>query len=75
MGEVNWKKLKSYLCPLPNCGASLKQIDSIHVCTNDNCDYKISDERLGEITVIRHRKLDPPDFIQELRNQEELNNL
>lgn len=76
----NWKLLKDYRCPLPGCGASLQQFNnpnftqnSIHKCTE--CEFQITDHRLCAITVVRHRKLEPPDFIQELRNQEDLNNL
>lgn len=82
MPEKNWKNLKSYLCPLPGCGSPLRQFNnpdftqnSIHKCTNEACDFEITDKRLSQITVIRHRKLEPPDFIQELKNQEDLNNL
>lgn len=75
-----WKKLKEYRCPMPGCGSPLREFNhtklseySIHVCTI--CSFQISDRKLSQIAVIRHRKLEPPDFIQELRNQEQLNNL
>lgn len=80
--DKDWKQLKSYRCPMRGCGSPLRQFNNpdmtqncIHTCTNATCDFQITDRRLSQITVIRHRKLDPPDFIQELRNQEELNNL
>lgn len=82
MSEKNWKMLHKYCCPLPGCGYPLRQFNnpdftqnSIHKCTNEACDFEITDKRLSQITVIRHRKLEPPDFIQELKNQEDLNNL
>lgn len=78
--EKDWKKLKEYCCPLLGCGFPLQQFNnpnftenSIHKCTN--CEFQITDKRLSAITVIRHRKLEPPDFIQEMRNQQDLNNL
>lgn len=78
----NWKKLKDYKCPLFGCGSPLKQFNnpnmtqnSIHKCTNALCDFEIADRRLADITRLKGRKLEPPQFIQELENQSKLNEL
>lgn len=77
---MNWTKLQQYQCPKTLCGAPLKEFNqphfpgfSIHTCTV--CDFQISDRKLSSMVVIRHRKLDPPKFIQEMINQKELNDM
>jgi len=77
MSEINWKKLRDYLCPI--CNHALKEIagyllePSYHQCTK--CDFHISDKKLCEMTVVKHRKLEPPAFIEEMKNQQALNEL
>lgn len=78
---MNWNNLRDYKCP--KCEGELKEkviqatltLPSylIHHCST--CDFKIRNAKLSTIAVQRHRKLEPPEFIKELRNQEELNNL
>ena len=64
---LNWSQLKEYKCPLPNCGGPLKEIKYRHNCTL--CNFSISDQKLSNMVVIRHRKLEPPEFIKELRKE------
>lgn len=58
-----WSNLKEYRCPL--CSDNLKEKEDKHVCKS--CKFSISDEKLSSMVVIRHRKLEPPDFIKEIR--------
>ena len=79
MSTINWKLLKEYKCPIITCESPLREVKGItqeetyHKCTL--CDFHISDKKLSDMVVIRHRKLQPPAFIEEMRNQGELNNL
>lgn len=77
--KLNWKRLEDYRCPKRGCGALLKEfkeetIDQsftvriTHKCPK--CGYKIGDERLKDIVVLKRRKLEPPEFMkQEQRNR------
>jgi hypothetical protein len=60
-----WSNLKEYRCPL--CGESLKERQEKHCCSE--CNFCISDQKLSNLTVIRHRKLEPPEFIKEIRSK------
>ncbi len=79
MADKNWKKLQDYCCPTIDCQEVLQEyVDyrfrKFHKCAS--CDFIISEEKLKSIAVLRNRVLEPPDFIKEMReNQEKLNNL
>jgi len=80
MLDKDWSKLKDYRCPINGCGEPLREFSNpllpektLHFCTG--CNFKISDAKLSHMAIIRHRKLQPPAFIEEMRNQEELNKL
>lgn len=75
--KANWKRLADYRCPLEGCGALLKEFRPEqgfhrHECTA--CDFRISNEKLESFVVRKDRKMEPPEFIKEIRRQEELNN-
>jgi len=62
---LDWSNLQKYLCPL--CGSELKEKEDKHKCVD--CNFSISDEKLSNMVVLRHRKLEPPEFIKELRGE------
>lgn len=67
---MNWKALESYKCPIPGCGEPLKESKdgTKHLCTK--CPFKISDEKITNMVVMRHIPLEPPEFIKEMRARE-----
>lgn len=64
---MQWSNLEKYCCPISECGELLKESKdgTKHLCTK--CHFKISDEKITNIVVMRHIPLDPPEFIKEMR--------
>jgi len=67
---MKWELLKQYKCPIPGCGEPMKESKdgSMHLCTS--CPFKISEEKISQIVVLRYRKLEPPQFIKEMREKD-----
>ncbi len=66
-----WSKLKEMRCPGPCCGNPLKKsIGYPGMLECSKCDFRISKKKLEEIIVVKHRKLEPPEFIKQLRKNE-----
>ena len=65
-----WSNLQKYTCPIPGCDSPLKESKdgSMHLCTS--CPFKISDEKITSMVVMRHIPLEPPEFIKEMRARE-----
>lgn len=60
-----WSNLEEYKCPI--CGSNMKEDRDKHECSS--CTFTISDQKLSNMVVLRHKPLDPPDFIKEMRDQ------
>ena len=64
---MQWSNLEKYICPISGCGEPLKESKdgTKHLCTS--CAFKISDEKITSMVVMRHIPLEPPEFIKEMR--------
>lgn len=52
--KLNWRNLRSFKCPTPDCGTPLKTFkppngESVHQCPK--CGFKIRNSRLEEVLV------------------------
>ena len=67
---LNWSQLNQYHCPIPGCDSPLKENKdgTMHLCTS--CPFKISEEKISQMVVLRYRKLEPPQFIKEMQEKE-----
>lgn len=64
---MDWSQLNNYICPIPGCKSPMEEIQdrTIHKCSS--CSFRISEEKLSNMVVLRHRKLEPPEFIKDMQ--------
>lgn len=50
-GKIEWRKLHDYRCPMPDCGALMKEfkVDFVHSHECTACRFKVSDNKLKRI--------------------------
>lgn len=66
MSGLIWKNLiNHYHCPIPDCDGQMHEIQGVHACMK--CPYRISEEKISNIMVIPNRKLEPPQFIKDMK--------
>ncbi len=63
--KLKWINLETLKCPMPSCESKLEEQGGMFNCTG--CSFGISKNRLEVISIQRDKKLEPPEFIKELR--------